>query len=153
MKLSGSYDIDAPPEQVWNALTNPESLKGCIPGCQRLERSGSAGGEDDYEAALSIALGPIRGNFDAKVSMREQMPHKSYRLVVEGRGSAGFVNGEAVVNLIPNGGPNGDGTTVQVDGDAQAGGLLARVGQRMMESVSRSMMDRFFTCLSESAAA
>ena len=145
MKLSGSYKIDAPPEQVWHALTNPESLKGCIPGCQRLETVG----EDDYEAALSIALGPIRGNFDAKVSMREQMPHESYRLVVESRGSAGFVNGEAVVNLIPN----GEGTTVQVDGDAQAGGLLARVGQRMMESVSRSMMDRFFTCLSESAAA
>ena len=145
MKLSGSYEIDAPPKQVWNALTNPESLKGCIPGCQRLE----AVGKDDYEAALSIALGPIRGNFDAKVSMREQMPHESYRLVVETRGSAGFVNGEAVVNLTPN----GAGTTVQVDGDAQAGGLLARVGQRMMESVSRSMMDRFFTCLSESAAA
>ena len=144
MKLSGSYEIDAPPEQVWNALTNPESLKGCIPGCQRLE----AVGEDAYEAALTIALGPIRGNFDAKVSMREQMPHESYRLVVESRGSAGFVNGDAVVNLIPN----GEGTTVQVDGDAQAGGLLARVGQRMMESVSRSMMDRFFTCLSESAA-
>ena len=144
MKLSGSYEIDAPPEQVWHALTNPESLKGCIPGCQRLE----AVGEDDYEAALSIALGPIRGNFDAKVSMREQMPHESYRLVVESRGSAGFVNGDAVVNLTPN----GEGTTVQVDGDAQAGGLLARVGQRMMESVSRSMMDRFFTCLSESAA-
>ena len=149
MKLSGSYEIDASPEQVWNALTNPESLKGCIPGCQHLE----AVGKDDYEAALSIALGPIRGNFDAKVSMRDQMPHESYRLVVESRGSAGFVNGEAVVNLIPNGGPNGEGTTVQVDGDAQAGGLLARVGQRMMESVSRSMMDRFFTCLSESAAA
>ena len=145
MKLSGSYEIDAPPEQVWHALTNPESLKGCIPGCQRLE----AVGEHDYEAALSIALGPIRGNFDAKVSMREQMPHESYRLVVESRGSAGFVNGDAVVNLTPN----GEGTTVQVDGDAQAGGLLARVGQRMMESVSRSMMDRFFTCLSESAAA
>ena len=145
MKLSGSYEIDAAPEQVWNALTNPESLKGCIPGCQRLK----AVGKDDYEAALSIALGPIRGNFDAKVSMREQMPHESYRLVVESRGSAGFVNGEAVVNLTPN----GAGTTVQVDGDAQAGGLLARVGQRMMESVSRSMMDRFFTCLSESAAA
>ena len=145
MKLSGSYEIDAPPKKVWHALTNPESLKGCIPGCQRLE----AVGEDDYEAALSIALGPIRGNFDAKVSMREQMPHESYRLVVESRGSAGFVNGDAVVNLTPN----GEGTTVQVDGDAQAGGLLARVGQRMMESVSRSMMDRFFTCLSESAAA
>ena len=42
-------------------------------------------------------------------------------------------------------------TTVSVDGDGQAGGLLARVGQRMMESVGRNMMDRFFNCLAESA--
>ena len=38
-----------------------------------------------------------------------------------------------------------------MDGDGQAGGLLARVGQRMMESVSRNMMDRFFGCLAEAA--
>ena len=46
---------------------------------------------------------------------------------------------------------DGGVTTVSVDGDGQAGGLIARVGQRMMENVSRTMMDRFFNCLAESA--
>ena len=142
MKLSGKYDFDAPREQVWRSLTEPESLRGCIPGCQSLK----AVGDDNYEAALTVVLGPIRGKFDAKVSMRNQVPYESYRLLVESRGTAGFVNGDAVVTLVAN----GDMTTVQVEGDAQAGGLLARVGQRMMESVSRQMMDRFFTCLGES---
>ena len=62
-------------------------------------------------------------------------------------GATGFVNGEAVVTLTSD----GSVTTVGVVGDGQAGGLLARVGQRMMESVSRNMMDRFFNCLAESA--
>ena len=104
--------------------------------------------DGQYEAEMTIALGPIRGKFSATVGMLEQQPYEFYRLAVKGQGSSGFVNGDAAVTLSPNGG----GTTVQVEGDAQAGGLLARVGQRMMESVARQMMDRFFNCLGESAA-
>ena len=143
MKLNGSYAINAPPETVWGAITNPESLKGCIPGCQRLEDVG----DGNYEATISAQLGPVRGNFSAKVSIRDWNPYESYTMVVSASGTPGFVNGEAHITLTEEGGV----TTVSVDGDGQAGGLLARVGQRMMESVSRNMMDRFFGCLTEAA--
>ena len=143
MKLTGSYPINAPREAVWDAITNPQSLKGCIPGCQRLDDVG----DGNYEASISAALGPVRGSFSAKVSIRDWNPHESYRLVVSATGTPGFVNGESFITLAEEGGV----TTVSVDGDGQAGGLLARVGQRMMESVARNMMDRFFNCLAESA--
>ena len=143
MKLTGSYQIAAPPEAVWRALTEPESLKGCIPGCQRLDDIGGG----NYEAAISAAMGPVRGNFSAKVAMLDQQPPQSYRLSVSATGSPGFVNGEAQVSLTAANGI----TTVTVDGDGQAGGLIARVGQRMMENVSRNMLDRFFNCLAEAA--
>ncbi len=144
MKLTGSYQISAPRETVWRAITQPESLQGCIPGCQRLEDVG----DGNYEAYISAQMGPVRGNFNAKVSIKDWNPHESYRLIVSANGAPGFVNGEAFVSLTEDGGV----TTVSVDGDGQAGGLLARVGQRMMENVSRNMMDRFFNCLAESAA-
>jgi carbon monoxide dehydrogenase subunit G len=67
-------------------------------------------------------------------------------LVIAGNGSSGFVNGEAVVKLEENAGK----TTVLVEGESQSGGLLARVGQRMMDTFARNMMDRFFSCLQES---
>ncbi len=143
VKLSGSYEISAPRETVWGAITEPESLKGCIPGCQRLDDVG----DGNYEASISASLGPVRGNFSAKVSISDWNPHESYRMTVSATGSPGFVNGEAFVTLSEQDGL----TTVSVDGDGQAGGLLARVGQRMMESVGRNMMDRFFNCLAESA--
>ncbi len=143
MKLTGSYEINAPREKVWNAITEPASLQGCIPGCQRLEDVG----DGNYEASISAQMGPVRGNFSAKVSIRDWNPHESYRLIVSANGAPGFVNGEAFITLTED----GSVTTVNVDGDGQAGGLLARVGQRMMESVSRNMMDRFFNCLAESA--
>ena len=143
MKLTGSYEINASREKVWSAITEPRSLQGCIPGCQRLEDVG----DSNYEAAISAQLGPIRGSFNAKVSIRDWNLHESYRMVVSANGAPGFINGEAFITLSEEGGV----TTVTVDGDGQAGGLLARVGQRMMENVSRNMMDRFFNCLAESA--
>ncbi len=144
MKLTGSYEIAAPRGTVWGVITEPASLQGCIPGCQRLEDVG----DGNYEATISASLGPVRGNFSAKVSIRDWNPPQSYTLIMSASGTPGFVNGEAVITLTEEGGV----TTVAVDGDGHAGGLLARVGQRMMESVSRSMMDRFFNCLAEAAA-
>ena len=143
MKLTGSYKIDAPRETVWGAITQPESLQGCIPGCQSLEDVG----DGNYEAAISASLGPVRGNFSAKVSIKDWNPYESYRMIVSATGAPGFINGESFITLTEEEGV----TIVSVDGDGQAGGLLARVGQRMMDSVARNMMDRFFNCLAEAA--
>ncbi len=142
MKLSGSYEFNATPEKVWQTLTDPTSLSDCIPGCEKME----ALGNDEYAAAVSIAMGPIRSKFNAKVKMVDLKPYESYGLVIEGTGPSGFVRGESLVKLTESDGK----TTVDVDSESSSGGLLARVGQRMMESFSRNMMDRFFTCLQES---
>ncbi|SUZ66026.1 uncharacterized protein METZ01_LOCUS18880 [marine metagenome] len=142
MKLTGSYEFNATPEKVWRALTDPTSLSACIPGCEKMESLGN----DEYAATVTIAIGPIRSKFDAKVKMVEMKPYESYGLIIEGNGPSGFVRGESRVELTENDGK----TTVDVESDSSSGGLLARVGQRMMESFSKNMMNRFFTCLQES---
>ena len=142
MKLSGSYEFDTAPEKVWQILTDPEALKSCIPGCEKMD----ALGNNEYAATVTISMGPIRSKFDAKVTMVDLQPFESYKLVVEGNGPSGFVRGESQIKLTGS----GSQTTVDVDSDSSSGGLLARVGQRMVESFARSMMDRFFTCLQES---
>jgi carbon monoxide dehydrogenase subunit G len=103
-------------------------------------------GNDEYSATVTIAMGPIRSKFDAKVKMVDMKPYESYSLIIEGNGRSGFVKGESQVTLTENNGK----TTVDVETDSSSGGLLARVGQRMMESFARNMMDRFFTCLQQS---
>ncbi|MCH8801854.1 MAG: carbon monoxide dehydrogenase subunit G [Chloroflexi bacterium] len=142
MKLSGSYEFNAPPEKVWQTLTDPESLSSCIPGCEKMESLGN----DEYTATVTIAMGPIRSKFEAKVKMVDMKPYESYSLVIEGNGPSGFVRGESQIKLTANNGK----TIVEVESDTSSGGLLARVGQRMIESFARNMMDRFFTCLQES---
>lgn len=139
MKITGSYDFNAGAVRVWGVLTDPKVLAGCIPGCEGLDSVG----DGEYQAVLTVGVGPIRGRYNAKVSMRDLVPHLSYRLVVQGTGTTGFLNGEARITLVEKDGK----TTVGVDGDSQAGGPIARVGQRLMDSVARMMLDRFFTCL------
>ena len=142
MKLSGSYEFNASPEKVWQTLTNPDCLSACIPGCEKME----AVGDNEYAATVSIAIGPIRSKFDARVKMIDLKPHNSYRLLIEGKGPSGFIKGESDVELTEDNGK----TTVSVESESSSGGLLARVGQRMIESFAKSMMDRFFTCLQKS---
>lgn len=143
MKVAGSYQFNSTAAKLWAVLTDPKSLSHCIPGCEGLESTGN----NEYQAVMTVGIGPIRGRYNAKISMRDLVPNQSYRLVVEGTGATGFVNGNAVITLVEDGGK----TTLQVDGDSQAGGPMARVGQRMMDSVSKMLMDRFFECLQKEA--
>ena len=143
MKVTGTYTFNAPAAQVWDTLMDPQVLAGCIPGCEGLEPTG----EGAYQAVINVGIGPVRGRYNAKIMLLDRVPPRSYRLVIEGNGSIGFANGEAQVTLVDEDGR----TTVNVDSDAQAGGTVARVGQRMMGSVAKGMLDRFFGCLQQSA--
>ena len=139
MDVSASYEFAAAPEAVWKLLVDPDVIAACLPGCDRLE----AIGEDRYRAALTLAVASVSGSYVGTVSLLDKKPPHSYRLVVEGSGRPGFVNGEATVELAAEGAI----TVVRVSGRGQVGGLIARVGQRLLGSVSKMMMDRFFGCL------
>jgi carbon monoxide dehydrogenase subunit G len=140
MKIEGRFLFPASTQEVWDLLTDPQSLQACTPGCKRLTEIGA----DEFEATLEIGVGPIKGSFGGKILMREKNPPFSYKLLVEGSGSAGFVRGEGTLTL---GQSEDDKTTVLVSGDAQVGGLIAGVGQRLLEGVAKQMMGQFFRCL------
>jgi uncharacterized protein len=139
MDLNGSYRFDAPPDVVWKLLVDPAVIGSCLPGCDGLELLG----EDRYRASLRLAVAAVSGSYTGTVSMLDKNPPRSYRLVVEGKGVPGFVNGDALVELVAD----GNATTVHVTGRGEVGGLVARVGQRLLGSVSKMMMDRFFDSL------
>ena len=139
MQIAADYKFQAPVSRVWDLLMNTDALAGCIPGCRGLTPIG----ENRYEAELGVAIAAISGNFKGTVALEQMQPPHSYRLVVEGSGRPGFVKGQAQVTLAPD----GDGTRIRIDARADVGGTIARVGQRLLEGVARTMTDRFFTCL------
>lgn len=139
MDIHATYTFDAPAQAVWDLLMDTGRIAACIPGCERLEPLG----DGRYRARLTVALAAVSGAFDGTVAMVDQVPPSSYRLLIEGQGRTGFVKGESRIVLVER-----DGVTdVTVDGEVQVGGAIARVGQRILSSVAKMMMDRFFGCL------
>ena len=148
MHLSGSYPFNAPIDRVWTMLNDPEVIASCLPGCEKLEPIG----EDRYRANLSMAVAAISGQYAGTVALLDKQPPSSYKLVVDGSGKAGFVKGQATITLAEP--AQAPGTTeVTVSGEGQVGGLIARVGQRLLGSVSQMMLDRFFAALRARAEA
>jgi uncharacterized protein len=139
MEISGSYTFNAPPDRVWDLLMNPAVISSCIPGCDRFEPDG----DDRYNLTLTVGLAAITGTYNGTVVLTDKVPQTSYRLVVEGQGRPGFVKGSCAIALRAD----AAATAVDVAGSVQTGGPIARVGQRLIGSVARMMMDRFFACL------
>jgi hypothetical protein len=146
MKIEGRFIFPAPSQEVWNLLTDPQSLQHCTPGCKQLTEIGS----DEFEATMEVGIGPIKGTFHGKISMKEKTPPCSYRLIVEGSGAAGFVRGEGALTLQNEG---SDQTAVHVSGDGHVGGVMAGVGQRLVEGVAKQLMGQFFRCMQSRLAA
>ncbi len=145
MEITATYVFNAPVVRVWDLLMDTTVISGCLPGCKGLTPIG----EDTYEAELAVAVAAISGNFKGTITLADRTPPERYTLVVEGRGRPGFVKGRAVITLAQD----GENTSVRIAAEAEAGGTIARVGQRLLEGVARMMMDRFFGCLARQCGA
>lgn len=143
MNIEGTHKVEAPQDRVFAALVDPAVLQKCIPGCEQMEKTG----ENQYQAKLTVGVGPVKGVFSATVSLEEITAPSHYKLVVDGKGQPGFVKGTGTLDLAPE----GDGTSVHFTGDVRVGGLLASVGQRMIQATSNMLAGRFFSCLESEA--
>jgi carbon monoxide dehydrogenase subunit G len=137
MELVGEHRFAAPRHQVWEFLLDPEVLKACLPGCEKLERIG----EDEYAATLKIGIAMIRGTFQGKVKITNKVAPESYTMFVEGSGPQGQVSGEGQMQLVDEG---PDSTLVTYQGVANIRGTLARVGARVVQPAAKMIVGQFF---------
>jgi len=131
VKLAGDYKFEAPIADVWNALLDPVVLAAVMPGCEKLELV-----DDTYVGDLNIKVGPVQGLFHGKVNLSDVEEERGYTMKVDGRGAPGFVKATAAVKLTPE----GDETKMEYDADAQVGGRIASVGQRLIDASAKAII-------------
>ena len=145
MKIAGTSQLPFPPEKAYDLMQDPAMLALAIPGCNSLEKTGA----HEYKLSLKMALASLSGQFEGKVTLTEPNRPYSFKMLVEGTGKIGFVKGEGVIKLSGL----GDGisitsaitaTGIEFEGDAQIGGSIATVGQRMIDTTSKMMVKQFF---------
>lgn len=159
MKISGSYTLPFAPERAYELLQDPAILAQAMPGCESLERIGP----DEYRMKMKVLLAALSGQFEGKVRIADQSPPTSFRLIVEGNGRIGFLKGDGLLKLVSRHtdyvSPNADApvppaqvtTVVSYEGDAQVGGTLAAVGQRLIDGTAKMMIKKFFDKLASLA--
>jgi carbon monoxide dehydrogenase subunit G len=137
MEMHGSRHLAVTQQQAWEALNDPEVLKTCIPGCDKVE----ATGENQYAIGMAVRIGPVSARFKGTILLADVQPPSSYTISFEGQGGpAGFGKGSAKVHLAPA----AEGTDLTYTAQAQVGGKIAQVGQRLVDGVARSMAEDFF---------
>ncbi len=145
MKISGKHTLAIPPERAYTMLQDPDVLAKSMPGCDQLTRIGP----DEYEMKLKMAIASVQGLFAGKVKIEDQHPPESFKLLVEGSGKVGFMKGSGVLHFAPQDGA----TEISFDGDVQVGGMIAGVGQRLVETTAKFVIRKFFDNLTREVGA
>ena len=140
MKIAGNYTFAATREEVWGALNDPEVLARTIPGCQRLDQVG----ENEYESTLKIGLQAVRGIYTGRVKIDNLQPPESYEIHVDGKGTNGFLKGSGGIVLRED----GANTLLEYSGEAQIGGTIASVGQRLIDGAAKTLINQSLKALS-----
>ncbi len=148
MQLSGSHEFDAPQTVVWKVMTDPAALSRTLPGCQKFERQS----DGSYNLTMSVGIASIRGTFTGNVHLLDERPPDSYTLKLSAQGTVGFVNGQGHFVLKPSEG-DGNKTVVSYSGEAQVGGKIAGVGQRLLQSGANLIINQFFKAMDREVAA
>ena len=151
MEMLGNRRLGITQQQAWEALNDPETLKKCIPGCDKFELTG----DNQYAVALALKIGPVSAKFNGKVMLSDIVAPDGYKLAFEGQGGvAGFAKGASSVTLRPLAPAAAEATSEVVPlpvgceldytVQAQVGGKIAQLGQRLIDGAAKSTADDFF---------
>ena len=145
MKLEGTHTIKSPRARLWKLMIDPEVLRRCVPGCESLE----ANPDGSYKMIMKAGVGAIKGTYTGTIRLEEMREPEHYKMIVDAKGSTGFVKGAGTLDLAAQ----GEETVVAYAGEVSVGGTIASVGQRMIQSSAKLMAAQFFTALEAEAAA
>src|SRR5215813_4436523 len=126
MDIAGDYTFDAPQPLVWDALQDPNVLGAVMPGGKGFEQTG----DNQYKGLLEVKVGPVQGMFQGEIRLSDIVPPEHYHIDVDGKGAPGFVKASGQMRLEARNGQ----TFMEYSGQAQVGGRIASVGQRLIDS-------------------
>ncbi len=136
IRLEKKYILDIPQKNVWEAILDPETLAEILPNCKSLDPIG----DHNFDANIEIKIGPIKGQFKSKLSLYDFDPPNGYKFDVNGDGSKGQMRGTGKIMLATQ----DDRTEFIFTASGSVSGIIARVGQRLIEATGKRLMDQGF---------
>jgi carbon monoxide dehydrogenase subunit G len=138
MKFENQFDVQAPLDEVWNAVLDVERVAPTVPGAQVLERSG----DDAYKVAIKVKVGPMSMTYRGEVEITER-DEAAHRAVMKARAkeSRGQGTADADVTMVLRG-ENGR-TAATVTTEVALTGKAATMGHGVLQDVAGRLVQTF----------
>jgi len=147
MKLENNFTIDAPVEQAWEALNNPETVAPCFPGATLTSYEG-----DSFAGTVKVKLGPIAMTYKGKGTYvsRDEAAHE---VVIDATGRDSRGNGTASAKVTASLAADGpDKTAVSMVTDMAITGKPAQFGRGVISDVADKIIGQFAACVARKLA-
>jgi carbon monoxide dehydrogenase subunit G len=137
MHFSNEISVDAPPDELFEFMSDPEKVVTCLPGASVDGRDG-----DDWRGAMNMKVGPIKASYKGTLRFLELDPD-ARRAVMRARADESSGQGQAEARIVSQV-EEGDGASrIRMDTDLQIRGKVAQFGSGAMEKVAGRMLERF----------
>jgi uncharacterized protein len=138
MKIQNEIEVSAPPDDLFDVLSDVERVAPLLPGAS-LE-----GKEDDdtYVGTVKVKVGPISVSYRGTIRF-EELDHEARRAVM--RASGREINGqgstEATITATVTG--SDSESVLTMDTDMEVRGKVAQFGRGAIGNVSQKILDQF----------
>jgi carbon monoxide dehydrogenase subunit G len=135
--IEGERRFDAPREEVYRALTDPDQLGEAFSAIERVEANG--------EEWTIVVRPPVPGGFRLKFSVHvEELREPEHaRLRAWGKGLGGRISVDSSFDLEPE----GTGTLMRWTAEVEAAGIFSGLGRQALAPLAKQHADRALTRL------
>jgi len=134
IKFSGSFEVPRKPEEVYDFLTDPNKFAPLLPEFQGM----SVQDPTHFTVKVNVGISYIKGVADVKMELAQA--ERSQRAQYKGQGSVAGGNVTLVAGFDLT--PNGEGTKVGWQGEAQIFGRLTSVAGGLLEPLGKKQVQK-----------
>jgi uncharacterized protein len=138
MHIQNQIEVAAPPDELFDILSDVESVAPLLPGAT-LE-----GKQDDgsYAGTVKVKVGPISVTYRGTLYFAE-LDHEARKAVMEASGQE--INGQGSTQATITATVSGSGSTsvLTMDTDMEVRGKVAQFGRGAIDNVSQKILDQF----------
>jgi carbon monoxide dehydrogenase subunit G len=140
MNFAGAIHLQGERDRLWEFLTDPAAVAGCVPGFESLEVIDPT----RFKATVKAGIGPVRGKFAFDVTWQELTEPSRARMTAQGKapGSAVSVSSSMDLSEAADG-----GTDLAWSADVVVHGMIASMGARLLSGFAEKQTQQFFECL------
>jgi uncharacterized protein len=137
MKIQNEIEVAAPPEELFDVLSDVERVAPLLPGATLEGKEGDA-----YTGAVKLKIGPITASYRGRLRFLE-LDEESHRAVMEASAQETNGQGNAQARITASVSGSDSRSVLNLDTDLEVRGKAAQFGRGVLGNVSQRILDQF----------